>query len=389
MKHRFESFGGIIASEEPPFLAFVDRCFMRELGLGESPLWQSPDEGIGLLSAPTEVHLAATNRCPGRCRHCYMDGGEQVAGEMDPATFERALGTLADMGVFHIALGGGEALCRPDIFEIAEHTRALGMVPNLTISGQLLTGELARRMTVFGQVNVSFDGAGERFGVFRPGAQLAAADRALSLLTAAGVKTGINCVVGRRSFDGLPELFAYAKAMGANEIELLRFKPVGRARTSYRYAAERPTYEQNVRLTPMLIELSEQHGLCAKVDCSFVPMLCYHRPPPQVLEATATYGCEAANVLLGVRSDGAVAGCSFLPSAGMSVHELPARWQGDPSFAELRSWTARAPEPCRSCAYLQICKGGCHAVAAHVSGSLAEPDPDCPLVVEHRREVAR
>jgi hypothetical protein len=29
MKYRYENFGGIVASENPPFLAFVDRTYMR------------------------------------------------------------------------------------------------------------------------------------------------------------------------------------------------------------------------------------------------------------------------------------------------------------------------------------------------------------------------
>ena len=66
MKYRYERFGGIIASEDPPFLAYVDRDFMRGQGLEASPLWRG-DEQIGLLSAPTEVHLAATSRCVSRC----------------------------------------------------------------------------------------------------------------------------------------------------------------------------------------------------------------------------------------------------------------------------------------------------------------------------------
>jgi len=384
MKHRFETFGGIIANDEPPFLAFVDRQFMRELGLGESELWAGADESIGLLSAPTEVHLAATAACPVRCDHCYMDSGAPAAAEMDTATFERALQVLADMGVFHLALGGGEALLRPDLFALAERARELGLVPNLTISGHGLTPALAQRLTVFGQVNVSVDGVGADHGVFRGAERFAEADGAIDLLVAAGVPTGINCVVGRRNFDGIPALFTYAKEKGVNEIEFLRLKPAGRGATVY--AAERTTYDQNVALTPRLAELSEQTGLCAKIDCSFVPMMCHHEPPLELLEATATYGCEAANVLLGVRSDGAVAGCSFLPSQGLSLFDLPARWEADPALQQLRGWTEQAPEPCGSCPYLELCKGGCHAVAAFVTGDLMAPDPDCPRVVDHRRE---
>ena len=382
MKHRFETFGGIIANDEPPFLAFVDRQLMRELGLGGSPLW-SGSEQIGVLSAPTEVHFAATGACPNGCRHCYMDGGAKPTAELDDAKFRQALELLARMGVFHVALGGGEALTRGELFALASHARELGMVPNLTISGDGLTPELAQRMTVFGQVNVSLDGVGVHAETFRGAAHFARAEAAIGMLRRAGVPTGINCVVGRRNFEGLGELFAHAASMGCNEIELLRFKPVGRGRSLD--ASERTSYAQNVALIPLLGKLSERYGLCAKVDCSFVPMMCYHRLPIELLERTATYGCEAANVLLGVRSDGAVSGCSFLPAPGWSIFELPARWQTEPSFLELRSWPERAPEPCTSCEYLEICKGGCHAVAAAVCGSAAEPDPDCPRVVEHRQ----
>jgi radical SAM protein with 4Fe4S-binding SPASM domain len=224
---------------------------------------------------------------------------------------------------------------------------------------------------------------GPWYAAFREAQLFERADAAIGMLRDAGIATGINCVVGRKNFDGIGELFEYAKQRGCNEIEFLRLKPAGRGADAY--FAQRTTYEQNVTLTPMLMKLSDRHGLCAKVDCSFVPMLCYHRPPLEVLEATATYGCEAANVLLGVHSDGSVAGCSFLPPAGVSVFDLRERWNEDERFQELRSWADHAPEPCRSCDYLGICKGGCHAVATFVSGSLSEPDPDCPWVVEHRR----
>jgi hypothetical protein len=151
MKYRFENFGGIIASENPPFLAFVDRNYMRQLGLGQSPLWDSSDESVGRLSAPTEVHFAITNKCSVGCPHCYMGAGEQDHGELDTASLKRALDILAERKVFHIALGGGEALERPDLFEIAGYARIKGLVPNLTVSGANITADVAKKMKVFGQ----------------------------------------------------------------------------------------------------------------------------------------------------------------------------------------------------------------------------------------------
>ncbi len=67
MQYRYENFGGIIAGQNPPFLAYVDRDYMRQLGLKGSSLWDTVDESIGSLSAPTEVHFSITNRCSAGC----------------------------------------------------------------------------------------------------------------------------------------------------------------------------------------------------------------------------------------------------------------------------------------------------------------------------------
>ena len=383
MKYRYENFGGIVASEDPPFLAFVDREYMRELRLPDSPLWQDADTEVGLLSAPLEVHIALTNRCSAGCPHCYMDSGDAEEEELDTEDFKRALQILADNRVFHVALGGGEALERPDLFEIAAFARKIGLVPNLTVSGRYIDAATAGRMRSFGQVNVSMDGVGDRYAVFRGRDMFETADRALSFLVEAGVPAGINCVLGRRNFSGLEDLFCYAEKKGVNEIEFLRFKPAGRAVHSY--AREATDLRQNIALVPELSRLSERHGISAKIDCSFVPMLCYHRPPMEALTGLSTYGCEAGNVLLGVRADGAVAGCSFLQASGMSVFDFATGFERNERLERLTTWIDRAPEPCRSCDYVQICKGGCRAVALAVEGHLDSPDPDCPWVVQWKK----
>jgi radical SAM protein with 4Fe4S-binding SPASM domain len=382
LKYRFENFGGIISSEEPPFLAFVDRAYMQELGLGPSLLWDTSDQSVGLLSAPTEVHFAITNRCSARCAHCYMDGGDADREELDTDSFKSAIDILADMKVFHIALGGGEAMERDDLFEIAAYARRKGLVPNLTVSGLRINPGIANRMKeLFGQVNISMDGVDADYAVYRGNNRFPEADGAIDCLVEAGVSTGINCVVGRKNFDNLEKLFRYAGSKKLNEIEFLRLKPSGRGKDLY--LESRTTFKQNIKLIPMLAQYSRKYKVTAKIDCSFVPMYCYHQPPVEVLEGMATYGCEAGNVLLGIRSDGSVSGCSFLAGAGISVFDLPGGYR-DPGgvFKSMRSWVDRAVEPCLSCNYLRICKGGCHGVSLYMTGDYDAPDPDCPMVVE-------
>ena len=373
IRHRFESFGGILALEDPPVLLHVDREFMRSLGHGPSAAWEGPE--TSLLAAPLEVHLSVTNACTQACRHCYMDSGPKDERELSDAKAREAIDLLAGMGVFHVALGGGEALERPGFFELAEHVRARGMVPNLTTNGSRITPETARRCRVFGQVNVSIDELGSD-------AVHAERMRAVDLLREAGVRVGLNCVVTRSSFDRLDAVLAFAQDRGLVDVELLRLKPSGRGRRDY--LERRLTPAQNREFYGQIQRLTRTWRVPVKIDCSFVPMFCWRRPDKILMDRLSVYGCEAGNVLLGVRSDGTVAGCSFL-RGDASIFDLPRLWRTSGTLSRLRSWAERAPEPCRSCDYLAICKGGCRAVSAFVVGDAWAPDPECPFSVERER----
>ena len=382
MKVRYEQFGGIVASGKPPFLAFVDRAFIDELGFGPSPLWQGK-ERVGLLTAPTEVHLCATNRCPVRCDHCYMGSGEAEESEADTATFKKMLDTLAKMGVFHVALGGGEALTREDFFELAQYARDIGLVPNLTTSGVCLTRPMAEKMDLLGQVNISVDGIKNHYGVYRGADRFEQADLAIDLLVKRGIPTGINTVLGKNNFEQIEKIVAYAAKKGVNEVEFLRLKPAGRGATIAR--ANPMTHEQNIGLWPLLSSLMERYDLTLKIDCSFIPMLCYHKPSIDALYRMGTYGCEAGNVLLGIRSNGKICGCSFLKPISLDIHDLKEKWYTDKDICQLRSLSAQKSKPCSDCAYLSICKGGCAAVSLAVCKDMAAPDPDCPMVVDYMK----
>lgn len=382
IKYRYENFGGIISSEDPPFLAFVDRDYMLDMGLERSNLWQE-NESIGLLTAPTEVHFAITNKCSVKCSHCYMGSGDIEDNEYDTKNFKKAIDVLSEMNVFHIAMGGGEALEREDLFEVAEYTREKGLVPNLTTSGSIMNDELAKKLKIFGQVNLSIDGLYDDYNIFRKSkVEFDAIDRSIDILIRNKIPTGINCVVGKRNYDHIPEIFEYASKKGLNEIEFLRFKPLGRG--IERYNSERTTYEQNIKLIPLLTKMSEKYNITAKIDCSFVPMLCYHKPPKELLYSMATYGCEAGNVLLGIKSNGKISGCSFLETEGLSVLDLSTKFSN--SFQRERTVTNNIAEPCNSCDYLEICKGGCHGISLHISGVYEDPDPYCPIVEEYRNK---
>ncbi len=384
---RYEPFGAIVSTENPPALTFVDKEFVRRLGRGGSPLWKKPWDG--LLSAPVEAHYALTRYCPVGCPGCYMDATAD-AGLLESSESSKssdvALDTadrLSRMGVFHVALGGGESFLSPRLFEVARRLRDRGVVPNVTTSGHGVSEDAAERCKVFGQVNVSLDGVGgEDRGLTRPPGHFETADGALRRLASHGVRVGINCVITRRNYGRLEEILAYARRRGVRDVELLRMKPTGRGREIYRETALTP--EQGVELLPRLKKLARRFRVSLKLDCSFTPFICCHRPPRKVLDFFCVLGCDAGNWLVGVDPSGEVSPCSFAPGGTIGIEEMEKGWDGPETFAEHRRWDRDTASFCRRCDYLTLCKGGCHAVAHYLTGSIREPDPECPLVLRGR-----
>lgn len=393
LRYRFERWGGVLMSERPPVLVTATRDFLRKCGLDGGARWSGPeeDESVPRMSAPVEAHLALTNACNAGCSHCYQSSGAPLEGELGREGMLRLVDSLADAGVFHVALGGGESFLLPWLFEVAEHARARGMVPNVTTSGLGLTEDQARKAKVFGRVNVSLDGVdSEGYGELRRAEGFAKADRAIRLLRKHHGRVGINTVVTRASFDRIESIVAYASKLGLDEVELLRLKPAGRG--SETWWEHRPTEEQNRALLPKLLAIRKRFArVSLKVDCSFAPMVAASGADPEVLEFFAVLGCEGGDYLVGIDAAGRAKPCSFEhdPSQTFPAAELAARWRDAGTFERYRTHSSAPPEPCASCEYRAVCRGGCRVVATFVTGDPHAPDPECPRVLEHRGRAER
>nr|MBA3461416.1 radical SAM protein [Deltaproteobacteria bacterium] len=337
---------------------------------------------------PLEAHLQLTNRCTAGCSGCYTGASaEGGPNEWGLAEWTRAIDALADAGVFHVALGGGESAVLPWLGTLAEHARRRGIVPNLTTSGLDGLDRLLPIAHLFGQINVSIDGLGDAYAAVRGFDGFGRADAAVKALRAIKREIGINVVVTRHNFAELDAIFAYAAERRLSEVELLRFKPSGRgART---YEQQRCSDAQHRAFLPAVLESAKRHALRVKVDCSYTPMLAHHRPDRALLAELAVYGCTGGDFLIGAKAGGQLTACSFAspppPTASGErprVDGLVAYWDAPDAFGAFRRWRDAA-EPCASCSYHALCRGGCKVVSAHVTGELSSPDPECPRVVDH------
>ncbi|HEY7699459.1 MAG TPA: radical SAM protein, partial [Vicinamibacteria bacterium] len=90
------------------------------------------------LSGSLELDL----RCNLRCLHCYRDG-EWPKGILDTDEVKSVLDQIAEAGTIWLLLTGGEIFLRPDIFEIYDHARKLGMLVTLFTNGTMITERIA------------------------------------------------------------------------------------------------------------------------------------------------------------------------------------------------------------------------------------------------------
>lgn len=382
MRARAEPFGAWVRLDDATLVA-VTRTAARRLGVDGGALWRDDERALAHAATrpPLEVHLAVTSRCGAGCTGCYVDA--RPDGEAPPFEVLAArLRAVAGAGVFTVAFGGGEPLGRSDLGALAAEARARGLTPVVTTSGIGMTPERARSLASFAQVNVSYDGAGGDYAKVRGYDGAGSAERAMELLADAGVSFGVNVVLTRATFPRLRATIARAEALGAREAQLLRYKPAGRARTP-EYLAARLSPEQIERLLPALAEIAATSAIALRIDCALVPLLSAGPIDPEALARFGVFGCEAGRHLVAARVDGALAPCSFGPSAEVDVGSA---WSsgGWNESAILEAWRALPDvEPCRSCSIRDACRGGCKVVASHLEGGLG-PDPECPRVRAHR-----
>jgi len=377
---RPEPFGAWVRLDDRTLVA-VDHDLAQRLGV-PSGKTESRSQG------PLEAHLSLTSRCYAPCTDCYLDAKPDGAMPAQDELRERIV-ALRNLGASTIAFGGGEPLLRDDLGKLATFARSLGLVPVMTTSGLGLSEERAQELRIFAQINVSHDGVGGAYSAVRGFDGARAAERAITLLVNAGIAVGANVVVTRDSFAFLTESAERLADLGVGELQLLRFKPRGRA-ARIEYLDKRLASTQIRELWSVIKTIVDRRRLSVRIDCALVPLLsealCELDSPGQTLAALGVFGCEAGRHLGAVDTHGRAMACSFSEASTNAASDLEAAWQTDEDLERFRTYHAAPDEPCRSCPLRGVCRGGCQVVTRQTSGRFG-PDPECPRVKEHQRRV--
>lgn len=175
-------------------------------------------------------------RCNLTCKHCYsISADKDFSGELTTEEIYTVLDDLRSFRVPVVILSGGEPLLRPDIFEIAQRTKALGFYVGLSSNGTLIDESTIDRIAGcdFDYVGVSLDGIGATHDKFRrmQGAY-AASLRGIRLCRDRGLKIGVRFTLTQDNAQDLPALLQLVEDEGIDRFYFSHLNYAGRGNTN-------------------------------------------------------------------------------------------------------------------------------------------------------------
>ncbi|MEO7331388.1 MAG: radical SAM protein [Minicystis sp.] len=328
---------------------------------------------------PAYVVWELTLQCDLACTHCGSRAGPRRPDELSTEQALAVVDELAALRTREVVLIGGEAYLHEGFLEIVKALAARGITPCMTTGGRGVTRDLAQRMAAAGlaRVSLSIDGLEATHDRMRAFAgSFALATQALSHCREAGMVIAANTNVNRLNKGDLEGLYDHLRAQGIRSWQVQITTPLGRAADRTDLLLQPWDLLDLVPRVAALKERAFQEGITLMPGNN----LGYFGPEEALLRSPRQggsdhwAGCQAGRFVMGIESDGAVKGCPSLQTTsyvGGKLRDRPLAsiWNEAPELAFTRARTVESLWGlCRTCAFAEVCLGGCSFTAHAVLG---------------------
>ena len=350
-------------------------------------------EAVSAFNRPYVVSWNLTYRCNLACEHCYLDAGgtplvhDDAFADRRELTTEQCFKVADDIAAFApeavTILTGGEPLLRRDILEIVRHANARGLWVVVGTNGVKITPTLAALLKKEGVrgLSLSLDALDpERHDRFRrvQGAWKNTVEGA-RILKEAELPFIVQTTVGAHNVSELSEIAAFAHdTLQAKVWNLYFLVPTGRGSFVSDIA---PDAYDRVLAELAIIQKAYAGKMLVNAKCAphYVKTLIEQDPESPFLK---TYtggagGCPAGTHYMGIRPNGDVTPCPYLPVFGgnLKTETLANVWASSEPFVAIRKRTELGGR-CGACELNALC-GGCRARAFGATGDVMAEDPLC------------
>jgi len=292
-----------------------------------------------------DIGIMQTCVCAHRCNvDCYQKAIARTGNNMSVEDLESILKQFKGR-TFQVALGGaGDVDTHENFEEILKLCHKYNVIPNFTTSGIMMTKEKAELCKKYcGAVAVS-----EHFADYT--------DKALDLLLAAGVKTSIHYVLGKKTIDtAIERLKNDSFKDGINAVVFLLYKPIGIATEEFMLTPDDPKVKDFFEL----IDTKTFHHKIGFDSCSCAGIVNFTKG----INLESVDYCEGGRFSAYIDANMNMMPCSFAnqdPSWHMSLreHTVDEVWNSE-LFDRFRYPLKHS---CSSCPNRASCGGGCPIV---------------------------
>ena len=343
-----------------------------------------------------DIYWSVTGRCNFRCRHCYLDSPDAAMGELSHEDALNIIEQIAECGIYHLILSGGEPLVRSDLWELVDYATGKGIkIDQVYTNGWLLTDDVLdafERRGIKPEFSISFDGIGWHDwmrGI--AGAEKAALD-ALRRCRDRGFPTNVEMCIHRGNMNSIQESLQVladigvgsVKCSGVSPTELWRRNAAGNELTMTEYV------DAVFRYIPKFFEDGMPVDVLFGAIIGLYKGSTEYRPVAEYADGSDScrrrYICGAVRFSCYIAPDGRMLPC--MPIAAVADQKLFPKVQDiglqaalkDSFYIEFANRRVQdiidECKTCRECPYILRCGGGCRASAV-MSGerNLMGPDP--------------
>jgi len=397
----------------------------------------APKPSLSPIPAPPPLRLLfweTTTGCNLACVHCRRLEVSRELSRYDLTTQQSLamIRSLPETGRPILVFSGGEPLMRPDVFELADAARKVGLPTALATNGTTVNDDVAARIrdAGFRRVSISFDGPdAPTHDQFRGAGAFDASIAGFEALRRIDMSMQINTTIAKHNYKKLDEAYQLALDLGADALHIFMLVPVGcgmdlspdimlnpeEYESALNWIYDR-SLEGKIHLkatcAPHYFRVMRQR---AKSDGRPMPAAAHphkHLAHPTAQMGTTihpgtspgghpvgaahaqhahsdmtamTKGCLAGQAVCFVSHTGEVFPCGYLPVTSGNVKDipLPKIWRDSNVFADLRD-ESNLEGKCGLCEFSKVCMG-CRARAYSQTQSYLAEEPNCEYIPARMR----
>jgi radical SAM protein with 4Fe4S-binding SPASM domain len=305
------------------------------------------------------VYWICTQACNLRCTYCYQSAARRRPNELTTDEALQLVDQVVELGADTFIFTGGEPFVRPDLFEIASHSREAGLQTNLITNGSYVDGSTVDSVAAtFHSVTISLDhGLPEHHDCNRGDGTWLKSVEAIDLLIEAGVNVEINSTLSREGLDEVRELLAFVRRRRIGDHRIVPQFPMGRAQGRRARRGE---------LTPeQLLGLNERmQEAAAAAHCSLEEGSLEGSGGSKMLRRNH---CGAGLSEIAVDPEGWVYPCKLLQYPQFRTDNVRDRSLTEivanhPRLRAARANVVEKLHPCKTCIIKYHCGGGCRGI---------------------------